>query len=144
MDWRRWQARVRRASGSDLLFVVRAGATATIAAGLLRKVSLPWAVRLTCWRGPLRLGIPVEARLIALVDRLLALDRGPLRPNCLLRSLVLLRYLGGGDDAVVLKVGIRPGVRPVDGHAWLESEGEPVAERTDPRTAYLVTWSWPR
>jgi hypothetical protein len=130
-------------SARDLLFLARVGATATLATALLPTAPLPWVTRLTCRRGARRLPVPRDERLVALVDRLLAIDRGPLRPNCMLRSLVLLRYLPRADGPVVLKVGIRPGVRPVDGHAWVERNGEPVGERSDPREEYMVTWSWP-
>jgi hypothetical protein len=140
MRWRRWIARAKKLSAGELLFLARAGATATLAAGLLRAASLPRVTSLTTRRAPLRLPVPPDERLVALVDALLAMNRGPLRPNCMLRSLLLLRYLEG---SVVLKVGIRPGVRPVDGHAWVERDGQPVAERSDPREEYTVTWSWP-
>jgi hypothetical protein len=140
MGGRHWWTRARRLPASELLFLARVGARATIATGLLRAASLPRVTSLTTRRGPLQLPVPPDDRLVALVDALLAMNRGPLRPNCMLRSLVLLRYLEG---PVVLKVGIRPGVRPVDGHAWVERNGEPVAERSDPRDEYTVTWSWP-
>lgn len=136
---RTW-ARLRRLTPGELVFLARISATATATAALLQAAPLPWVARITRRRGPIRLPVPEEARLVALTDRLLALDRGPLRPNCLVRSLVLLRYL---EPPVALKVGVRPGVRPVDGHAWLEREGAPLHERTDPRPDYLVTWSWP-
>jgi hypothetical protein len=139
MGGRHWWTRARRLPASELLFLARVGARATIATGLLRAASLPRVTSLTIRRAPLRLPVPSDDRLVTLVDALLAIDRGPLRPNCMLRSLVLLRYLEG---PVVLKVGIRPGVRPVDGHAWIERNGRPVAERSDPREEYMVTWSW--
>lgn len=135
-----WWARARRLTAGELVFLARAGAAATLSAGLLRVAPLPRVTWAATRRVPLRLPVPRDERLVALVDRLLSIDRGPLRPNCMLRSLVLLRYLEG---PLVFKVGVRPGVRPVDGHAWVERNGEPVAERSDPREAYTVTWSWP-
>lgn len=137
-----WGARARRIGARELMFVARVGATATVASGMLKAAPLPWVARLTTLRGPVRMSVPPEPRIVALTDRLLAVDRGPLRPNCVLRSLVLLRYLPG-DAPLVLKFGIRPGVRPVDGHAWIERDGRPFAERADPHAEYAVTWSWP-
>jgi hypothetical protein len=109
-------------------------------AGLLRAASMPTVAR---WAAPRRQpwAVPRPVRAVVITDRVLRVNRGPLRANCVVRSLVLLRYLPD-RASLVLKVGVRPGVRPVDGHAWLERDGEPVAERVDPRGEYLVTWEW--
>jgi len=138
----RWARAVRRLGPRDVVFVARAGVVATAAEVLLWRASMPTVARWVTRRGPVRGPLPSEDRLVRLTDRLLALDVGPLRPNCVLRSLVLLRYLPGDD--LCLRVGVRPQVRPVDGHAWLERDGLPVAEATDPRPIYQETWSWVR
>jgi hypothetical protein len=125
------------------MFVARATLAVASAAALLQVAPLPTTVRLVGRGGRLPWGVPPPERVVALTDRLLAVERGPLRANCVLRSLVLLRYVRPARGTLVVRFGVRPGVRPVQGHAWLERDGEPVYERTDPRAEYQVTWSWP-
>ncbi|MCA9488534.1 MAG: lasso peptide biosynthesis protein [Myxococcales bacterium] len=126
---------------ADWMFAARVGLATTAASGLLRVASLPSVVRWMSRRSGMPGRLPDPVRMARITDRVLALDLGPLRPNCVLRSLVLYRYLP--RDQTVLRFGLRPGVRPVDGHAWIERAREPFAESTDPRPTYDVTWSWP-
>ncbi len=132
---------LRRLGWRERVFVARAAATAGVASGLIRVAPLPVVVRLVAGRARRARGLPPTDRLVALTDRVLRLDRGPLRPSCVLRSLVLLRYL---PEPVVLRFGVRPDVRPLDGHAWVERDGRAVSEPADPHERYQVTWSWTR
>ena len=53
--------------------------------------------------------------------------------NCLVRSLVLFRFLAEVGAAPALVMGVsREGGR-VDGHAWIEVDGEPLADATTGR-----------
>lgn len=126
---------------ADWMFAARVGLATTAAAGLLRVAGLPEVARVMGRRTGLGGRLPDPVRMARITDRVLSLDLGPLRPNCVLRSLVLYRYLP--RDHTVLRFGLRPGVRPADGHAWIERDHEPFAEPSDPRPTYDVTWSWP-
>ncbi|MCB9686656.1 MAG: lasso peptide biosynthesis protein [Alphaproteobacteria bacterium] len=126
---------------ADWMFAARVGLATTAAAALLRVAGLPSVVRVMGRRSGWPAELPDPVRMARITDRVLSLDLGPLRPNCVLRSLVLYRYLP--RDRTVLRFGLRPGVRPADGHAWIERDDQPFAEPTDPRPIYDVTWSWP-
>jgi hypothetical protein len=118
------------------VFLVRAGTIAAVIPALVRALPLPIAMRLVD-AGVVPLGLPGDDRLIRLTDGLLRLG-GPLRPNCVVRSAVLRRYLGG-----TVRFGVKRGEDLLDGHAWVERDGEPVAEARDPRPEYRVVYSWP-
>jgi hypothetical protein len=52
---------------------------------------------------------------------------GPIRAACLVRSLVLIRILGGRGVVGVLQIGVRKAVSSkLDAHAWVEFDGIPV------------------
>lgn len=75
-----------------------------------------------------------EARRLAWVVELAA-RRGPLRPNCLQRSLVLWWVLARRGIHGEFRIGVRrrPGSPPGDGeldfHAWLERDGVVLNDR---------------
>ena len=128
---------------AEVAFAARVGLAAAAAGSLLRVAGLPTVARVMGARVRVPGRLPDPVRMARITDRVLAIDRGPLRPNCVLRSLVLYRYLPRDPGGITLRFGLRPGVRPADGHAWIERGGEPFAEPTDPRPTYDVTWSWP-
>lgn len=113
---------------------------------LVRTMPLPRAMRLMT---PLRrrevAGQDAEAlkeRLGGLLDVLLAADTLFLTPTCWKRAPVLYRFLAlHGIESRVLFGMRRAGEGLLDGHAWVESGGRPVLERTAP--AYNVTFSYP-
>ena len=81
-------------------------------------------------------------RLARAMDSLLRTDMFVFKPICWKRAGVLHRYLtlSGIDSRIVF--GVRRGAQgEVDGHAWLESNGEPILETTAPN--YKVTYAFP-
>lgn len=63
------------------------------------------------------------------------------QPTCLQRSLVAAWLLGKAGCACTLVVGLRhPGDRPLDAHAWIEVEGEPVESLPEGTWTRLVRW----
>lgn len=73
-------------------------------------------------------------QLAALVDRV--------SRSCWKRAAVLRRYLlmNGVESTIVF--GVRKGsAGPIDGHAWLERDGEPFLEAETPR--HVVTYRYP-
>jgi hypothetical protein len=84
----------------------------------------------------------VQARLARILDSLLAADFWVFTPTCWKRAPVLHRYLAlRGIDTRVLFGVRREGADTLNGHAWLEANGEPILEKTPPE--YKVTYSFP-
>jgi hypothetical protein len=76
------------------------------------------------------------------MDSLLRTELFVFKPSCWKRAAVLHRYLtlNGIDSRIVF--GVRRGPKgEVDGHAWLESNGEPILEAAAPN--YKVTYTFP-
>jgi len=81
-------------------------------------------------------------RLAQVIDLLLASDVLFLRPICWKRAAVLRRYLSRNGIATKIIFGVRQELKKeVDGHAWLERDGEPFLEKTPPD--YVVTYTFP-
>ena len=78
-------------------------------------------------------------RLAAIVDRTFRAD--VVHRSCWKRAAVLRRYLllNGIETAVVF--GVRKGEEKLAGHAWLERDGRPFLEDTEPD--YVVTFRYP-
>lgn len=81
------------------------------------------------------------ARLVRLTQGVLRRTHG--RAFCYPRSLVLFHVLSGWGYPVALHLGIRKEAGAVEGHAWLDLAGEPLAEHQDPRSTYRVIQSYP-
>jgi hypothetical protein len=97
---------------------------------LKQQRTVPLAVlALTCWR---TCRVPSDAsekaRVIACVVRLTQL-LGTTERHCVARSLLLYRELSRAGASPCLCVGLRKRDTAVEGHAWVELEGRPVAER---------------
>src|SRR5690606_19508667 len=92
-------------------------------------------------RAPRRAGTPDVARLVRLVQ--CVLRRVYRRDFCLPQSLILFHFLSGWDQPVRLCLGVRKAGHGISGHAWIELDGRPLAERRDPREAYHVTFTHP-
>jgi len=84
----------------------------------------------------------VPERLARVLDSLLAADFLVFTPTCWKRAPVLQRYLAlkGIETRVVFGVR-RAGEDALSGHAWLESEGRAILEKTVPD--YIVTYRFP-
>jgi len=108
-------------------------------------VSLPRALELVSGRetpGQINSTIDLPNQLARTIDLLLGADVLFLRPICWKRAAVLRRYLSQHGISTQIIFGVRKETRgEVDGHAWLERDGKPFLEKTQPE--YVVTYSFP-
>jgi hypothetical protein len=74
-----------------------------------------------------------SARLVAAAARF-----SPFPSSCLSRSVVLWRLLQRRGIPAEIRIGVRPGGSPLDAHAWVEVEGEPVNDSADVADRYAV------
>lgn len=112
---------------------------------LVKLMPLPRALNcIATWTRPARArnDSAVEERLARLLDSVLAADFWVFTPTCWKRAPVLHRYLAlnGIESRIVFGVR-REGQRALEGHAWLESGGEPLLETNTPD--YKVTFVFP-
>lgn len=85
--------------------------------------------------------LPVD-RKVQICDAILRRLYG--KDYCLRRSVILFHVLRRDGIPVRFVMGVV--VRENDslfGHAWVEMDGEPLAEAVDPRESYAVTYSYP-
>ena len=76
------------------------------------------------------------------IDLLLSADVLMFKPICWKRAAVLHRYLSRSGVPTRIIFGVRNEAGgKVDGHAWLEANGQPILETTPPE--YVVTYSFP-
>ena len=75
------------------------------------------------------------------IDQLLSADFLMFKPICWKRAAVLHRYLSRNGIHTRIIFGVRNESGKVDGHAWLEADGQPILETTPPD--YLVTYRFP-
>jgi hypothetical protein len=76
------------------------------------------------------------------IDLLLSADILMFTPVCWKRAAVLHRYLSRSGTQTRIIFGVRTeSDGAVDGHAWLEADGQPILETTPPD--YVVTYSFP-
>jgi len=76
------------------------------------------------------------------IDSVLSANVLFFRPICWKRAAVLHRYLALNGITSRIVFGVRKGPQgEIDGHAWLESGGEPILEATAPN--YKVTYAFP-
>jgi len=76
------------------------------------------------------------------IDQLLSADVFVFKPVCWKRAAVLHRYLSHNGTPTRIIFGVRnESDGKVDGHAWLEADGQPILENTPPD--YVVTYSFP-
>ena len=75
------------------------------------------------------------------IDLLLSADFLMFKPVCWKRAAVLHRYLSRNGTPTKIIFGVRNESGKVDGHAWLEADGQPILESTPPN--YVVTYSFP-
>ena len=77
-----------------------------------------------------------------MIDSLLGINLFVFRPSCWKRAIVLHRYLALNGIQSQIKFGVRKESNgKVDGHAWLEHDGQPLLE--DNADNYIVTFSLP-
>jgi hypothetical protein len=76
------------------------------------------------------------------IDLLLSADFLIFKPICWKRAAVLHRYLSRNGTPTRIIFGVRnESGGKVDGHAWLEADGQPILEKDPPN--YVVTYSFP-
>ena len=76
------------------------------------------------------------------IDLLLSADVLVFKPICWKRAAVLHRYLSRNGTKTKIIFGVRnESGGKVDGHAWLEADGQPILEPSPPN--YVVTYSFP-
>ena len=63
--------------------------------------------------------------------------------TCLYRSLAGFASLRGAGEPVRFVIGVRVDEGDVVAHAWLERDGEPVGEPSDPRHRFAVAFAYP-
>lgn len=112
---------------------------------LVRRQPLPRALQIVAVKtpGPAK-DFPGDTarRLARAVDLLLGADLLVFKPICWKRAAILHRYLALNGIATRIVFGVRKGAKgEVDGHAWLESGGQPILEATAPN--YKVTYTFP-
>ena len=83
-----------------------------------------------------------EKELARVIDLLLSIDFLIFTPICWKRAAVLHRYLSHSGIPTRIIFGVRnePSGK-VEGHAWLEHDGQPILEKAPPE--YVVTYSFP-
>jgi hypothetical protein len=74
------------------------------------------------------------------IDRLLAAGRPIVRSGCLTRGLTLYWVLRRMGADVSLRFGMGRMSGEMAGHCWIVYQGEPLAERQDPRPLFTETW----
>jgi hypothetical protein len=80
------------------------------------------------------------AGMIRRIDRLLAAGRPFVRQGCLTRGVTLYYFLRRSGADVSLCFGMGEVRGRLEGHCWLVCQGEPLAERRDPRPVFAETW----
>lgn len=80
------------------------------------------------------------AGMVRRIDRLLAAGRPFVRQGCLTRGVTLYYFLRRAGAGVSLRFGMGEVRGGFEGHCWLVFQGEPVAERRDPRPIFAETW----
>jgi hypothetical protein len=86
----------------------------------------------------------LEKRLANTLDQLLSADVVFLKPKCWKRAAVLRRYLSKNGIPTTIVFGVRRDNQGnLDGHAWLEFEGEPILESSSSPPEYVVTYRYP-
>jgi len=113
-----------------------------VLSGTARCYSLPCALKIVA-------GNPRRSRtalnrddLARAIDLLLSADFLMFKPICWKRAAVLHRYLSRNGTSTRIIFGVRnESSGKVDGHAWLEADGQPILEKDPPN--YVVTYSFP-
>jgi len=104
-----------------------------------RCYSLPRALEIVAGNGKNGTRSPASREDLArAIDQLLSVDVLIFKPVCWKRAAVLHRYLS--QTRIIFGVRNESDGK-VDGHAWLEADGQPILETTPPD--YVVTYTFP-
>lgn len=129
--------RTPRLSITDLALLARiSGALGVVTVLRRTSFSLDRLVRLL-ERAPRADVVADVERAVGLTDAVLR--RTHRRDFCYPRALVLFHVLTGWGCPVTMHFGVRKKEGALDGHAWLEVAGSPLAEAQDPKNLYHIT-----
>jgi hypothetical protein len=108
---------------------------------LLRRLSLPHLQRLLEPRRHRTLRADAARRTgveyASIVDAVIERGQPVVPPGCMTRGITLYALLRRAGVDVVLRFGVSPDLDGrAAGHCWLEYEGAPFLERTDPRPSF--------
>ncbi|MFL6209061.1 MAG: lasso peptide biosynthesis B2 protein [Pyrinomonadaceae bacterium] len=136
--------RFARRRPRELLLLARMAGWVLALSVLIKLLPLPRAIGLVATTprpAGQRQALPA-ARLAQLIDLLLGLNLLVFTPTCWKRAPVLQRYLAlyGMETRIIFGVR-KTGSDTLAGHAWLESDGQPVFEPKPPE--YIVTYAYP-
>jgi hypothetical protein len=81
--------------------------------------------------------------LVSRIDRLLQAGRPFVRSGCLTRGFTLFYFLRRAGADVSLRFGIGEVDGSFSGHCWIVLDGEPLAEKRDPRPLFAETFRIP-
>jgi hypothetical protein len=129
---------------AEALLITRMAAWVIVLSAVVRMFSLPRALKLIAAKqrsGRKRVSTAQEQRLARAIDLLLATNVFVFKPVCWKRAAILHRYLALLGIPTQIVFGVREGGGDVDGHAWLEADGNPILE-TKPLN-YRVTYTFP-
>lgn len=140
--YRRFASRVATLRPREAWLLVRMSAMLAALLVLQRVLSLPRLLALFDPRTRRTTEPPVS------LDRLAWLARGLLRVSfrdryCMKQSVLLFHFLRKWGHPVRLRFGVARHAEALTGHAWVELDGVPFAEPSDPREAFQVTYSYP-
>jgi Transglutaminase-like superfamily len=82
-------------------------------------------------------------RIVDHVDLSIRLGRPLVPVGCLTRGLTLYHFLAAAGVSVRLRFGLGLIDGDHQGHCWLEKDGTPIFEVTDPRRDFQVMFSIP-
>jgi hypothetical protein len=86
--------------------------------------------------------VELPNKLARTIDLLLSADIFFLRPICWKRAAVLRRFLAQNGVSTQIIFGVKNEDKGIlNGHAWLEVDGQPFLEKTPPD--YVVTYTFP-
>jgi hypothetical protein len=128
----------------ELFLMVRMASWIGVVSLVARLWSLPKALEFVSGKdiAENRDRVDLEKRLANTLDQLLSADVVFLKPKCWKRAAVLRRYLSKNGIPTTIVFGVRRDNQGnLDGHAWLEFEGEPILEKAAPE--YVVTYRYP-
>jgi hypothetical protein len=107
-----------------------------------RRYPLPRALEIVAGRRVDRSTSIDPTTLARAIDLLLSTDVWIFKPICWKRAAVLHRYLSRNGTKTRIIFGVRnDAAGKVAGHAWLESNGQPILETTPPE--YVATYTFP-
>ena len=129
----------------ETVLIARMALWVSILSLLVKLQPLPRALELVAARSKGSSDEPPQEttqRLARAMDILLRTDLFVFKPICWKRAAVLHRYLLRNGIPTRIIFGVRNDTGgKVDGHAWLEVNGQPILEKTPPE--YVVTYSFP-